>query len=109
MRLDKHPGHDIYDQNSKEFWENVAYENKIRIRRLLKHRENKRMILLPHLKEQEKLKERFKERLAIVHDFDQGYDPDELKPKLHEQLAYRPQVKDEVIYLDEIELPKSYR
>lgn len=109
MRLDKHPGHDIYDQNSKEFWENVAYENKIRVRRLLKNRERPRMVLMPHLQEQELLKERFKERLATVQEFDQGYDPEELKPKLHEQLAYRPQVKDEVIYMDEIEMPKKFR
>ena len=110
MRLDKHPGHEIYDQNSKEFWENVAYENKIRIRRLLKTRMKPEKNLMPHLVEQEKLKERFKERIATVHEFDtQGYDPEELKPKLHEQLAFRPQVADEVVYMDEIELPKNYR
>ena len=109
IRLDRHPGHDLYDQNTKEFWENVAYENKIRIGRLLRHHERKTMILMPHLQEQAKLKERFKERLAFVHEFDQGYDPQELKPKLNEALAFRPQVKDEVVYMDEIELPKTFR
>ena len=109
MRLDKHPGHEIYDSNTKEFWENVAYENMIRVRRLLKYREMPEKVLMPHQLEQMKLKERFKERLAATHDFDQGYDPEELKPKLHEQLAYRPQVKDEVIYMDEIEIAKNFR
>lgn len=109
LRLDRHPGHEIYDPNTKEFWENVAFENMIRVKRLFKYRERPTKTMLPHHQEQTILKERFKERLIQTHDFDQGYDPEELKPKLHEQLAYRPQVNEEVVYLDEIETAKDFR
>ncbi|RWS30357.1 39S ribosomal protein L54-like protein [Leptotrombidium deliense] len=97
------------DKNTKEYWERFAIETRIRRFRLMKSRPKTVMAVGENAKKQIEWMERLKYRIIAAQEYDAGWNPTDLRDEVDKRYYLRPQPSDEPLYLDEYELPPTFK
>lgn len=100
MNLGRPPRAEELEYGTKEYWETLDHESKIRSLRFrkVKHKETMRVGQV----EQDKMEwqNRIKFRALATFNHEPGYDPEDLKPQPNKKLWLKPQEDEEELYPD---------
>lgn len=100
LRLGKPLTSNEMEYGTKQYWEQLDFESKIRVKRMLKVKHKETMRVGEVQKKRMEWQDRIKYRALASYNHSAGWDPEQLKNEPDQKLWLKPQPDEEVLYPD---------